>query len=45
MSRINYLQEIKKRFETLRAEVGDYKPKAFEYFEKRFYELYKEDSR
>lgn len=44
MRGINYLKEIRARFDAVRAEVGDYKPEAFEYLEKRFYELY-EDSR
>lgn len=39
------LKEFKKRFESLRAIVGDYRPEVFEHLEKRFYELYLKEKR
>ena len=39
-SQTEYKELIKNQFKTLKSEVGDYRPEAFDHLERRFFELY-----
>ena len=42
--RKEYIRDLEERFKALKDEVGDYRPEKFEYLEKNFYYLYRNDS-